>query len=55
MMPFNLFPIPPRGYARTDSYRIVSGGSYRTICRLITLLIGLQLITLAAVLAGAIR
>jgi hypothetical protein len=50
MTPFDLWPVPPRSYARTDSYRMISGGSYRFICRLLSLLLVGQAITIALLL-----
>jgi hypothetical protein len=50
MTPFDLWPVPPRSYARIDSYRMISGGSYRFICRLLSLLLVGQAITIALLL-----
>ena len=54
MAPLEPFPLPQRNTYRTDSY-LVRSSSYRSICRLVTLLVGLQLITLAVLVAGVMR
>jgi hypothetical protein len=55
MAPLEPFPLPKRDYTRTDAYRVVTASSYRAIRRLVMLLIALQLITLAVLLAGVVR
>jgi hypothetical protein len=50
-----MFPVPRRGHTRTDSYRLMPTAAYRRIHRLVALLIALQLITLAVLLAGVLR
>lgn len=50
-----MFPIPRRDTARIDHYRAVRSSSYRSICRLLVLSLGLQAITLALLLTGAGR
>jgi hypothetical protein len=53
-MALEMFPLPQRGYIQTGTVRLSTSG-YRTLYRLLMLLIGLQLITLAVVLAGVMR
>jgi hypothetical protein len=55
MAPLEPFPLPKRDYTRTDAYRVVTASSYRAIRRMVLLLIALQLITLAVLLAGVVR
>lgn len=49
------FPLPKRDYVRTDSYRMVRASSYRQICRLIFVLLSLQLLTIGLLLAEVVR
>ena len=55
MTPLEPFPLPRRDYAQTDSYRVIRTSSYRTICRMLFLLVGLQAITLALLLVEVVR
>lgn len=54
-MSLQMFPVPQRGHTRTDSYRLVPAAAYRRIHRLVMFLIGMQLITLAVLIAGVLR
>ena len=55
MTPLEPFPLPRRDYAKTDQYRVIRTSSYRTICRMLFLLVGLQAITLALLLVEVVR
>jgi hypothetical protein len=54
-MSLQMFPVPQRDSYRTDSYRLMPTAAYRRIHQLVALLIALQLLTLAVLLAGVLR